>query len=74
LESIKAALFLNDFFPRTYWRHLPKGRNYALGPDTLMITDIRGKRRAFVLGAKRYRYRNSWGLGGEPEFVGEACF
>jgi hypothetical protein len=56
-----------DFFPRTYWRHLPKNNtslheNDTLEPDTIMIMDVRGKRRAFVLDAKYYRF----GVMGSP--------
>jgi hypothetical protein len=59
-----------DFFPRTYWRHLPgEGAsshvNDALEPDAIMITDVRGKRRAFVLDAKYYRF----GATGSPSHL-----
>jgi hypothetical protein len=47
-----------DYFPRTYWRYLPKSnssyKNDALEPDTIMIPDGMGK--AFVLDAKYYRF------------------
>ena len=47
-----------DYFPRTYWRHLPKsGSSYvndALEPDTIMIPH--GMKKAFVLDAKYYRF------------------
>ena len=59
-----------DYFPRTYWRHLTKSsisshKNDALEPDTIMIMDIRGKRRAFVLDAKYYRF----GITGSPSHL-----
>jgi hypothetical protein len=59
-----------DFFPRTSWRHLPRsGRspheNDALEPDTIMILDVNGKRRAFVLDAKYYRF----GATGNPSHL-----
>jgi hypothetical protein len=51
----------SKFFPHTHWRYLPKNRNsahdnFALEPDTIMITNIRGKQRVFVLDAKYYRF------------------
>lgn len=59
-----------DYFPRTYWRHLPKNgssshENDALEPDTIMIMDVQGKRRAFVLDAKYYRF----GATGSPSHL-----
>ena len=59
-----------DYFPRTYWRHLLKSstsshENDALEPDTIMIIDVRGKLRAFVLDAKYYRF----GATGSPSHL-----
>jgi hypothetical protein len=55
------------FFPKTYWRYLPKSgsencENSELEPDTIMITTIKDKQRVFVLDAKYYRF----GLTGKP--------
>lgn len=59
-----------DFFPRTYWKHLPGSgsathANDALEPDTIMVLDVKGKRRAFVLDAKYYRF----GATGRPSHL-----
>jgi hypothetical protein len=59
-----------DYFPRTYWWHLPKSsasthENDALEPDTIMIIHVREKQRAFVLDAKYYRF----GATGNPSHL-----
>lgn len=59
-----------DYFPRSYWRHLPKistssHENDALEPDTIMIVNIQGKRQAFVIDAKYYRF----GATGSPSHL-----